>query len=780
MRTTVGTFLLASLASACVAADPPRDLNPVTIKPAPTHAPIRLAENGQPKATICVMDFSCSERERGNALLELKECLRDATGAELPVSNGKVVDGPAIVLGACPEAAAAGLDGTKMPVEGFAIKTAPNRVFIVGNDDRKLVSNGTAWGVYEFLERVVGARFYWMVESGGRHVPRAATLAVSPMWIEDAPVFRIRLQNVTGGDVIRQHAAMRSAHTWPVGLVGHTPRWGWTDRYSNKRIPEVFQLRKDGWRDELMLCYGNPRTLELHLEILSQVFDNKEAYMYGVDMGLIGNAISVSPWDADVNCYCRDCRRLWDPQGGQYGTASKIMASFVSRLAAEVKKRWPDKTVVFLPYSNYTLAPKGFEFPDNVEAQVCGMPGIATYKEPPVLAEVQGNIDYWHKLTHRKVQTWEYPCWPADRTSAPYHYPHVVKAFYQANRDKVVGSFINGTEDHWPRQHLSLYAWMKCLWNPDFDVDAMMDELCRRMFGPAAATMRELVRIQCDGWEKSRWPNGQLSAKAVYTDSFPKPVLEKMKALLAEARQKIGNDPVLKQRLDYYERPFADFYGEYGVVMEGKGVRPLVAKKVGENPTIDGKLNDAVWEKAAATSFRRNVKTGEEAEPRHPTWVKAVWTGDGVTFGFHFSEKYPDKLYMTNANRDDGTLWGEDCCEVFLDPSGKNGGKVVQLLISAAGGLYDSLAGDMSWTCEGLKFVKAIGQDYWSMEIHVPLKALPGAMAPGTGVSWSGQFTRFRNGANKPDKDSEATKMNAQFGGFNSNTADFAPIRFEE
>lgn len=776
MHRTFGTLALAALAAGCWAASPPSDLNPVTAKTAPSHAPIPLIENGQPKATICVMTMP-GGRERDVALAELQACLREATGAELPVSSGKLVDGPAIVIGACPEAAA-GLDGTKLPIEGFAIKTAPNRVFIVGHDSKSPASYGTAWGVFEFLERVVGARWYWPPQSGGRSVPKAATLAMAPLWIEDAPVFRKRELWPTFGELAALHTALRMGSSWPVALQVHAPhQWG---KLYGKEHPEVMQKRKDGSRDPQMLCYGNPKTLELYLANIARVFDKGETLPEG-DIGIVGNAITVSPWDAGIACYCDDCQKLMDPAAGGLGEASRVLGTFVAKLAGEVKKRWPDKTVVYLPYVNYTLAPKGIEFPDNVEAELCGMHGLALYKEPAIFQLYQDNIDAWRKLTNRKVQTWDYSCWPEESTKACYLYPHVVKAYYQANRDKIVGTFINGTSDHWPRSHLSLYAWFKCLWNPDFDVDAAMDEFAVRMFGPAASPMRELVRLQCDGWEKSRWPDGQFSAKAVYTESFPKQVLEKMKALLAEARQKIGNDPVLKQRLDYYERPFGDFFAEYEIVMEGKGVRPLVAKKVPEAPTVDGKLDDKVWEKAVETTYRRHIKNGEDTEPRHPTWVKAVWTADGVTFGFRCTEPNPDKLKMDNTSRDDGTLWFQDCVEIFLEPSGKGGGPVVQLLISAGGGLFDAW-GDKgtAWTCEGLKFAKAIGDGFWSLEVYVPLKALPCAMAPATGVSWQGQFSRFRNEEGKAVKGSEASKMNAKYGGFNSNTADFAPIRFEE
>ncbi len=766
-----GILVFTTLLGISTWAAAPKDLNPVTIKPAPKHAPIMLADRGKARATICVMGAVKSQ-----ALNELQVCIQKATGVKLPVLKGKLAAGPAIVIGACPEASAWGLNVAKMPIEGFAIKTAPNRVFIVGR------GAGTVWGVYEFAERVVGARWYWPPQNGGRSVAKVATLSVAPMWIEDAPVFRKRELWPTfggggpNGELITLHNALRMGNSWPVSLAVHTPRWG---KIYGKTHPEVMQKRKDGSRDDMMLCYGNPKTLKLYLKEIARVFDKGEKPDDN-RMGIRGNAITVSPWDAGIACYCKDCRRLWDRKAGGYGEASRVLGKFVARLGRKVKKRWPGKTVVYLPYVNYTMAPKGIKFPDNVEAQLCGMPGLGLYKEPSILKTYQGNIDTWRKLTKHRVQTWDYCCWPESSTRSPFLYPHVVRDYYRANRNKIIGTFINGTTDHWPRSHLSLYAWLKCLWNPDFDVDAAMDEFAKRMFGPAAKPMRELVRLQCDGWEKSRWPEGVYSAKAVYQHSFPKATITRMKALLATARRLIGTDPVLKQRLDYYERPFAAFYQEYEIVIEGKGVRPLVAKKVAENPTIDGKLDEALWKKAVATSFRRHVKVGKDAKPRHPTWVKAVWTGDGVTFGFRLTEAHPTKLRLDNTNRDDGTLWFQDCVEVFLDPSSKGGGKVAQLLISAGGGLYDAWGGDAGWTCKGLKFAKALGKDFWSMEVYVPLKALPGVVAPATGVSWNGQFTRFRTGHGKPDKDSEAQKMNARFGGFNSNTADFAPIRFEE
>jgi hypothetical protein len=136
-----------------VYADPAwKDLTPVTRKPAPQQPPLVVAEGGKSGLSLCVMS-----PEFDAAVKELQDCIAAATGAKLPIVDGKAVL-PAIVLGDCPEARAAGLSAAALPPEGFEIKTAPEAVFIVGS----------AWGAYDFLERFVGVRWYWPADKGGR------------------------------------------------------------------------------------------------------------------------------------------------------------------------------------------------------------------------------------------------------------------------------------------------------------------------------------------------------------------------------------------------------------------------------------------------------------------------------------------------------------------------------------------------------------------------------------------------------------------------------------
>jgi formylglycine-generating enzyme required for sulfatase activity len=58
------------------------------------------------------------------------------------------------------------------------------------------------------------------------------------------------------------------------------------------------------------------------------------------------------------------------------------------------------------------------------------------------------------------------------------------------------------------------------MWNPELDVDATLDEMCRRLFGPAAATAREFMQLQCDRWEKTPLSR-PLAADDLHRDQSP-------------------------------------------------------------------------------------------------------------------------------------------------------------------------------------------------------------------------------------------------------------------
>lgn len=84
-------------------------------------------------------------------------------------------------------------------------------------------------------------------------------------------------------------------------------------------------------------------------------------------------------------------------------------------------------------------------------------------------------------------------------------------------------------------------------------------------------------------------------------------------------------------------------------------------------PTIDGKLTEPAWEKAAVVEsfFRLN---SNRCLAEQPTQVKFWSNGRSLFIGFVCHEKNMEKLKAAHSERD-GQVWNDDCVEVFLSPS---------------------------------------------------------------------------------------------------------------
>jgi hypothetical protein len=582
-----------------------KDLTPVKIREAPQHPPVVIVRDGAAQAKVYVADGNPS-KNLAILVKELVEVVRLSTGAELEVTKQMpAADTPAIVIGDGEASRAAGIDAARIPIEGFVVKTAANRVYLVGstaplpklaNISAPYANDGTAWAVADFLERCVGVRWYWPPEVGGRSVVRARTLAVGPAHYSDEPVFRERecwpwtrysrksgewrarffeKDDPTPGeraipagvdvvDMTLVLAALRMGNSWPYLIKVHDPQQIWKNQKLIDAHPGMFSKKKDGQPNFSMLCYSSRETFDFLLAGCEAVWDKGQLKMPGwQDHGaswVTTTSVTISPFDMPLDCACEACQSsLRD------GGPSKHMARFVKKFAEEVKRRCPDKKVMYLPYWNYAKCPDDVTFPDNVEIQLCTTP-FATMKDPAVRDGIEKNLAAWRKQSPDRVQTWEYSNGVVGWTFAPVQYPHVLKDYYARNREVIVGSFINGEFlNEWSKAAPTLYCWMKVLWNPDVDVEAIMDGFCGRLFGKAGPTSRELLRMMCDRWENTRFGafrnTGRPNPEG-FSKTWPPEAVEKMAQLWQQARGELKDDPVALQRFEYFTWTFEHFLKE--------------------------------------------------------------------------------------------------------------------------------------------------------------------------------------------------------------------------
>ena len=759
-----------------------RDLTPLkNVRPCP-GAPIVVVKDGVCRLPIIYR----GKRDMRRAAIELACTIEEMTGAKAEIiveGENPVTNAPAFYIGDTSAAAKAGLAAPTDHVQAFRVVMRNGSVFFLGKQ--------ADFAVFDWSERQLDVRYYWANrykpkrDGFGKCVSRTRGLAVRPVDYDDRPVFEIRenwpyeeeLWNLYG-----------KGGGFPRQLVHQPARW-YREPDATNRL-DIFQLTAEGERAESpMLCYGNPKTLEYYKQRIEEEFAGGRKSSVVVKNQ---KAISVSQWDAGISCCCEYCKRLVKPELGSSGSASPIIwGYFTKELAKWMKEKHPDYLISILPYINTRDVPPGLDFnPEgNVEAEVT-MAALAMYKNPNIKADDEAYMRDWKRVTGRPVVTWHYSCWPGQFTSAPFLFGEIIRKHYEDTRDCQIGTFINGGFDA-SRFSLSMYVWMRSMWNPDFDVQAVYDEFCRRMFGRGAKPMRKLLQMQEEGWSRP-WKSDQCTDKNIYVIAYPRKDVVRMEQLLDEAQTLAADDELSVQRILKYRSGFARFFKESEEHEKGTAFEPFIIHKAVANPICDGKLDEACWDQCEDRRLERAFRkpTDPQIYSSITSVVKAVWfPNKGVTFGFWFYEPATEVMRRVTTSH----TWRSDNFEIFIDPSGTGDGHFLQLFLYSKGGFMARSFGAVKWNGEGVKSAVHIDKGWWSAEVFVPfdsLRVYPSAQLPNTsanGLCWTGNINRWRVGDAYTKKTKEEQEMctshqrlNTRFSPYNRDPSAFSTWKFVE
>ncbi len=507
---------------------------------------------------------------------------------------------------------------------------SPEAFRVVADDSCVRFLGRADYAVFDWCERELNFRYYCSV---GKCAEPRSEIVVRALDYSDRPIFEHRMIGATSAGWVR---AAKAGSSHRGGVHVHAPHRWYRDEKLKAEHPEIFETGETP-----MLCYGNPATLKVYKERIDRHIRGLE------DSGGIVNTnrkvVSVSQWDAPIGCMCSFCRDLYDESLGPSGNASPIIwGHFLKELSAWLAKEHPDYIISFLPYLNTCEVHSSLS--PNTEAQLCTMPGLALLKNPEIKRKEEDLIRAWHRVTGNKVLNWHYSCWPAEQTSAPYVFGKTIQAHYTEMRDHIYGSYVCGSEDD-PRLSLSSYVWMRCLWNPNVNVDAIYDEFCRRMFGVAAKPMRELIALQEQCWSRpwASHPSSLIphpSFNNIFETCYPRMDVGRMMALLQEAHRvaAAANDEMAQKRIAWYASGFEPFLTESAELARRH-----------ERKVIElGATNEMV--------VARSV--------RHPTpWAKTTVVtaleGEDLVLTVNCFEPAADK--MDFSRRDHDFVWGDDC-----------------------------------------------------------------------------------------------------------------------
>jgi hypothetical protein len=449
-------------------------------------------DDGQPYAEIVVAPDAPDMTKL--AAREFQTFVKAVTGQELPLATDGVGSGksPAVYIGASAALKRLGIDADGLKPEGYRIVVRPGVLAIVGRDYggpplqaeqnpwrlydlynsalklNALGEAGTLYGVYAFLERVCGVRFYMPGELGTVLNPRAE-VKVPQFVLERAPTFTYRYPWLCFLEDGPEEALwFRRAGFGGTAPVVITHNFDAMYRHRDAH-PEFFAL-VDGVRDcqpggsksavigACNLCLSNEQMIRQFAADICDYFDKHPEQQF----------FPVGPPDGMTRiCEEPRCQGQIDSEAPENGKYSNYVWGFIAKLASEVAKRHPDKFVGCFAYERYNRPPTRIaKLPPNVAVMICKQRRmfVLPAEEKRVLADVAA----W-KEKASAVYYWDYyifDSWLPWRGLPVLYSQTIEKDFRWMQAHGIRGEFIEAEGEagegvkrmHRPAtQHLNLY-----------------------------------------------------------------------------------------------------------------------------------------------------------------------------------------------------------------------------------------------------------------------------------------------------------------------------------
>jgi len=237
--------------------------------------------------------------------------------------------------------------------------------------------------------------------------------------------------------------------------------------------PEWFALN-DGERKlgELpysgQMCYSNKEAVEYYAtEVAKYASEHPE-------MDIIG----TWPLDGGNYCECEDCK---DPQ---------TVFRAAMRVAEKVKEVRPDMIVEHLAYKPQTWQPPDMErVPANMSVLWCP----PTHELDPLARE-------WVEKTDHGGGTYKFEYFMGDNYNLfanVWLQPEYSTALVQEAREigfrGVISLFL--PIENWWRSSFNNWFFNRACWDPDYDIDELISEYCRKYYGDQAENIEEVFKL---------------------------------------------------------------------------------------------------------------------------------------------------------------------------------------------------------------------------------------------------------------------------------------------
>ena len=498
------------------------------------------------------------------AACEMTNFLSRAFGRPVPIVAAPTAGRVPIVLGDCARTRAAGLNPERLPRDGFEVKVSAEGVFIAGRDDPETDMFGrcrynggnsqrferaTTFGVYDFLERSVGVRFYFPGELG-EIVPRREFLELAEGRYESHPHFTARLyshfdsalgewyetlpkdewRRATNLEMYRlrmetmhipcchgqrqAQLTLRFAKDHPewfrLGSIGGGKTARRTDYRPDKPDYNSQMCHTSGYWEELYqdaksYLSGEPASVRKPCMGFVGTGKNRRKDWVWSWNGAYGKYFDVMPADGMFKCICPNCQAAYakakDPET-QW--ACELIWGKTAEMARRLTAEGVGGYLTQMAYGSYRAVPD-FDLPTNILVMVAES-GAWSVPDKEKWLRDNAEIEAWSKKMGGNVWVWNYvgkfECAGTWIPDVPCSTPHAMGRYIKSISPLVFGAYQESSVDRFFFNYLPLYVFSRLAWDPSADPEVILDEHDRLMFGAGAAPMKKYRRIQEFVWLK--------------------------------------------------------------------------------------------------------------------------------------------------------------------------------------------------------------------------------------------------------------------------------------
>ncbi|MBY5959180.1 DUF4838 domain-containing protein [Membranicola marinus] len=438
--------------------------------------------------------------------------------------------------------------------DGFIIRINENNGVLCGWRDL-----GTVYGAYELLSRL-GVKIY---AQDCEIVPRKSIVMIPGMNLSIKPHYDLR--SIFKMDVyypgFQSYLKLGYSPNDDLGYHGdlgvpgernwvHSASYLMPYQKFGKEHPEFFALKKDGQRYNGVgapghLCMSNMKMRAVGAErLLSLVEQQKDRSYFVVTAGDGG----PQNW-----CQCAECK-AFDAKPGVHMT-DRLM-DYVNYNARKVTEKFPDKKILTLAYGSASASPPERIGPDS---NVMVMYAPLHRPEPNYDGECHSHgldcfdnlwakedIESWLSFYPDNMYIFDYPR-NYYRWYQPFgsFYAMVDKMNYYATKGIRGITFCVVPANF---RNLFLYVMAQLLWEPDSNVEDLIDEFMSVYYGTAAPDIREYFDFMYNEIDvRDVHQHSEKSNPALVTPEFSNLALE----MFERAQKAVAQDSVLLSRVEF-------------------------------------------------------------------------------------------------------------------------------------------------------------------------------------------------------------------------------------